>query len=98
MKNCRESDSGFERVVVVSLVKGEGFTHESHPPVNGPDSSPFTSSTNGISMPSAFALNHFSHRGSHRQIKRSPSKPTHCPEFWATAGLIRFLQWAYCLM
>ena len=24
MKNCRESDSGFECVVVVSLVKGEG--------------------------------------------------------------------------
>src|ERR1051325_963203 len=81
MKNCRESDSGFECVVVVSRVEGEGFTHESHPPVNGPDCSSVTSSTNGISMPSAFALEYTSLAVGPLAIKRSPSSATHWPEY-----------------
>src|SRR5688500_3155218 len=81
MKNCRESDSGFECVVVVSLVKGEGFTHDSHPPVNGPDASSVTSSTNGISMPSAFALEYTSLAVDPLAINRSPSSATHWPEY-----------------
>src|ERR1041385_4048537 len=81
MKDCRESDSMFQRVVVVSLVKGEGFTHESHPPVNGSDSFSITSSTKGISMPWAFALEYTSLAVGPLAIKRSPSSATHWPEY-----------------
>src|SRR5215213_4545362 len=83
MKDCCETDSAFECAVVVSLIESEGFAHESHPPVNGTGSRSVTSSTNGISMPSAFALEYTSLAVGPLAIKRSPSRATHCPEYFS---------------
>ena len=83
MKDCREANSGFEGAVVVSLFEREGFAQESHPPVNGPDSRVVTSSTNGISTPSALALEYTSLAVDPLAIKRSPSRATHCPEYFS---------------
>src|SRR6185295_214930 len=83
MKDCCETDSAFECVVVVSLVKSEGFAQESHPPVNGICSGSVTSSTNGISTPSALALEYTSLAVGPLAIKRSPSRATHCPAYFS---------------
>lgn len=81
MKGCREADSGCERVVVVSFFKSEGFAQESHPPVNGTWFWSVTSSTNGISTPSAYALEYTSFAVGPLAIKRSLSRATHCPAY-----------------
>src|SRR5829696_1336852 len=83
MKDCRETDSGPECVVVVSLVERDGFAHESHPPVNGTDSRLVTSSTKGIATASAFALEYTSLAVDPLAIKRSPSSATQCPEYFS---------------
>src|SRR5437868_10156551 len=83
MKNSREANSGLECVVVVSLVERDGFTHESQPPVNGTCSRSVTISTKGISTPSAFALEYTSLAVDPLAIKRSPSRATHCPEYFS---------------
>ena len=59
------------------------FPHESHPPVDGTRSGSVTSSTNGISTPSAFALEYTSFAVGPLAIKRSPSNATHCPEYFS---------------
>ena len=57
------------------------LAHERHPPVDGTGSWSVTSSTNGISKPSAFALEYTSLAVGPLAIKRSPSSATHWPEY-----------------
>ena len=72
-----KADSRTERAVIMNLVKGDRFAHVSQPPVDGAGSSSVTRSTNGISTPSALALEKTSLAVAALAISRSPSKATH---------------------
>jgi hypothetical protein len=77
MKDSGKSDPWLVCAVVVSFFEREGLAHKSHPPVKGIDSCPVTSSTNGISIPAAFALEYTSLADDPLAIKQSPSSATH---------------------
>lgn len=73
---------GLSVFVVVSLVERDGFAHESQPPVKGTGSQFVANSTNGISTPSALALEYTSLAVERRSRAELHHRRLHAHDSW----------------